>query len=267
MSFRQEGGAQPGVAEPRLDAAQYSQRDLLTCMCHAMRTPLSAILGFAQLMDSGKPAPTIAQQKNIERILEAGWYLEKLMNMTRDLALIESGTLALSLQPVPLAALMLDCQAMIESQAAMRGVRVTFPLFERIPWSVLADRVRLHEVLGHLLAAAIAGSEVDGTIVVLCEARGTEWIRIGIHDSREASAARRGTQPPHPFDGLEQAAVADGTAIGLLLAGRLVELMGGAIGAARIAGGGTVFSIDLKRILVPLAAGHAATHSVGEPTP
>jgi len=222
--------------------------DLLARMTHEMRTPLSAILGFAQLMDSGSPSPTVSQKRSIGRILQAGWYLEKLMNMTRDLALIESGTLSLSLEPVPLAAVMLDVEAMIESQAQMRGVRVTFPQFES-PCAVSADRIRLQEVLGNLLSAAIDDSEVDGTVVVTCETHAAEWIRIVIND-KEGSSVQRSTQ----------SLAVDGMEISLLLARRLVGLMGGTFAAECFDGPRKVFSFDLQRMLVPMAAGRTSTH-------
>jgi signal transduction histidine kinase len=230
-------------------------------MSHEMRTPLSAILGFAQLLESGRPCPTASQKRSIDRILEAGWYLEKLINMTRDLALIESGALSLSLESVPLAAVMLDCQAMIESQAQMRGVRVTFPLFES-PCVVSADRFRLQEVLGNLLSAAIDSSEVDGTVVVKCETHSSEWIRIGIEDGAEGLTMERRTQAFQPFDGLGQRATAvDGTEIGLLLARSLVGLMGGALGAESVEGARKLFSFDLKRMLGPTAADRNSAQS------
>jgi len=225
--------------------------DLLARMSHEMRTPLSAILGFAQLMESGSPSPTVSQKRSIDRILQAGWYLEKLMNMTRDLALIESETLSLSLEPVPLAAVMRDVEAMIESHAQMRGVRVTFPLFEA-PCSVSADRIRLQDVLGNLLSAAIDYSELGGTVVVTCETHSAEWVRIGFNDGGEGSSVEQSTQ----------SFAMDGTEIGLLLAKRLVGLMGGTFAAQGVDGPRKVFSFYLKRMLVPMAAaGRTSTHS------
>ncbi len=224
-----------------------------------MRTPLSAILGFAQLMESGCPSPTASQKRSIERILQAGWHLEKLISMTRDLALIESGTLSLSLEPVPLAAIMLDVSAMIESQAQMRGVRVAFPSCTAPCW-VSADRIRLQEVLGRLLAAAIEYCERDAVIVVDCETDSPEWIRIGIKDGGAGSWMERLTRCLQPLDALEQDATAtDGTGIGLLLARRLIEWMGGAIGSQSQEGSSHLICIDLRRVIVPTAADRAAT--------
>jgi signal transduction histidine kinase len=227
--------------------------DLLTRLSHEMRTPLSAILGFAQLLDSAKPPPTILQKRRIDRILEAGWHLDKLIDMTRDLALIESGALSLSLESVPLAGAMRDCQAMIESQAQFRSVRVIVPSLEN-QWSVLADRVRLQEVLGCLLSDAIEHGKADGAVVLHCETHGSEWIRIGINKRGKRSSAERLAMHFPPFAGLEQNVTAlDGAGPGLLLAGRLVDLMGGAIRGA-IDGDRKTFSCDLRRTRAPIAS-------------
>jgi signal transduction histidine kinase len=217
---------------------EFSQLDLLVHMTHEMRTPLNAILGFAQLMESGTPSPTDSQLRSIDMILQAGWQLEKLITVTRDLALIESGTLSLSLDAVPLAAVMLDCQSMIESKARLRGVHVSFPTFET-PCFVSADRDRLQQAMGHLLSAAIDNREAQGgAVVVDCDTRGAKWLRIGIHDGAGESLAERPTPLPQRAAGMD---------IGLLLAKRLVESMGGVFGTECI-GPNTVVSLHLQRI-------------------
>ena len=244
---------QPREAAPRPPAAGFSPSDLLTRMSHEMRTPLSAILGFAQLIDSGRPVPTYSQKKSIDRILQAGWYLEKLMGMTRDLALIESGNLSLSLESLPLQAVMLECQANLESLAQTRGVRVTFSLFET-PCFVSADRNRLQDALGHLLCAAIECCEVQDSIVVDYETHGAEWVRIKLHGA--GAGLERLMRSFLPVEVSEQKpAVADATGIGLVLAQRLIESMGGAIGMAVNDVTKKIFAFDLKRMLVPIDVG------------
>jgi signal transduction histidine kinase len=72
------------------EKANRAKTDFLSSMSHELRTPLNAILGFAQLMESGLPLPTPAQQRSLDQILKAGWYLLELINEILDLALIES---------------------------------------------------------------------------------------------------------------------------------------------------------------------------------
>ena len=100
-------------------------------MSHELRSPLNAILGFAQLINSDSPPPTPSQTASIDQILHAGWYLLELINEILDLAQIESGKLALSREPTSLAEVMLECQAMIEPQGQKRGIKMTFPAVRR----------------------------------------------------------------------------------------------------------------------------------------
>src|SRR5467141_5137786 len=82
------------------EKANLAKSNFLSSMSHELRTPLNAILGFGQLMESGSPLPTPAQKASIDQILQAGWYLLELINEILDLALIESGKLSISLEPV-----------------------------------------------------------------------------------------------------------------------------------------------------------------------
>ena len=84
------------------EQANLAKSEFLSSMSHELRTPLSAILGFAQLIESGLPAPTTSQKRSLDQILKAGWYLLDLINEILDLALIESGKLSLSLEPISL---------------------------------------------------------------------------------------------------------------------------------------------------------------------
>ncbi|MEX8520558.1 MAG: sensor histidine kinase [Leptothrix sp. (in: b-proteobacteria)] len=77
------------------EKANLVKSDFLSSMSHELCSPLNAILGFAQLMELGSPTPS--QQASINQILQAGWYLLKLINEILDLSLIESGEVSLSL--------------------------------------------------------------------------------------------------------------------------------------------------------------------------
>jgi len=243
------------------EKANLAKSDFLSSMSHELRTPLSAILGFAQLVESGSPPPTTSQMRNIEQILKAGWYLLELINEILDLALIESGKVSLSLESISLAEVMKECQAMIEPQAQKRGISVAFPQSE-IPYFVKADRTRVKQTLINLLSNAIKYNRVGGTVEVTCGANTAERIRISVQDTGEGLSPEKLPQLFQPFNRLgQESGVEEGTGIGLVVAKRLVELMGGEIGAESTVGVGSVFWIELNLAAAPqLAAG------AGEPT-
>jgi signal transduction histidine kinase/ActR/RegA family two-component response regulator len=228
------------------EKASLAKSDFLSSMSHELRTPLSAILGFAQLMETSSPLPTPSQKRSIGQILQAGWYLLELINEILDLALIESGKLSLSLEPSALTEVMRECEAMIEPQAQKRGISVTFPHLE-IPYFVNADRTRVKQVLINLLSNAIKYNRVGGTVIVDCIERAPGRIRIRVTDTGVGLSPEKLAQLFQPFNRLGQEANGEeGTGIGLVVSKRLIELMGGDIGAESSVGKGSVFWIDLN---------------------
>ena len=219
-------------------------------MSHELRSPLNAILGFAQLMDSDTPAPTPAQKGSIDQILHAGWYLLELINEILDLAVVESGRLTLSLEPVSLADVIIECQAMIEPQAQRQGIQVNFPQFDN-PCFVRADRIRLKQVLVNLLSNAIKYNRRGGTVDVhsLCVEDRTS---ISVADTGLGLSSEKLKQLFQPFNRLgQEASSTEGTGIGLIVTKRLVELMGGEIGVESTVGVGSVFWIKLMPSAAP----------------
>ena len=228
------------------EKANRAKTDFLSAMSHELRTPLNAILGFAQLMESGTPRPTPSQKRSLDQILKAGWYLLELINEILDLALIESGKVTLSREPVSLREVMLECRAMIEPQAQKRGIAMTFPRFE-VPHFVNADRTRVKQVLINLLFNAIKYNRPGGTVVVECSVVPPHSIRIGVRDTGAGLSPEQLDQLFQPFNRLgKDAGAEEGTGIGLVVTKRLVELMDGAIGVESTVGVGSVFWVELN---------------------
>ena len=157
----QETNVELESAKSAAEKANLAKSDFLSSMSHELRSPLNAILGFAQLMESISAMPTASQKESIAQILQAGWHLLKLINEILDLAMIESGKMSLSREPVSLAEVMSECQAMMEPQAQQRGIRMTFPRFDN-PFFVRADRTRLKQIVINLLSNAIKYNKEGG---------------------------------------------------------------------------------------------------------
>jgi PAS domain S-box-containing protein len=244
------------------DHANQAKSDFLSSMSHELRSPLNAILGFAQLLESGTPPPTPSQITSIAQILKAGWYLLELINEILDLALIESGRLSLSLEPTSLHDVLQDCQAMIEPLAQQKGVRLKFAPVDKACF-VHADRTRLKQVLVNLLSNAIKYNRPGGTAEVSYRLHSAGRLRISVRDSGEGLSAAKMAQLFQPFNRLGQETGAEeGTGIGLVVSRRLVELMEGEIGVTSTVGVGSVFWFELDAASEPRLALDALTEFI-----
>jgi PAS domain S-box-containing protein len=262
----QETNVELESAKSAAEKANLAKSNFLSSMSHELRSPLNAILGFAQLMESDSVPPTSSQKESIGQILHAGWYLLELINEILDLAMIESGRLSLSLEPVLMADVMLECRAMIEPQAQRRGIKMTYPQFD-MPNYVTADRTRLKQVFINLLSNAIKYNREQGRVEVKYISTSPERIRVSVIDTGVGLPPEKLAQLFQSFNRLgQEASSEEGTGIGLVVSKRLVELMGGMIGAESIVGVGSVFWIELISTEAPqILAGRAEAAAVARP--
>jgi signal transduction histidine kinase/ActR/RegA family two-component response regulator len=234
-------------------SANQAKSAFLSSMSHELRTPLNAILGFAQILTSDKLPSTLPQKKEFAgHILKSGRHLLTLINEILDLAKIESGAVALSMEPVEMQEMLAEVRTMMEPLASQRGIRALFP--DRCHVSVLADRTRLKQVLLNLLSNAIKYNREGGAVVVDCSEPSPDILRISVQDTGMGLKQEQIDMLFQPFNRLgQESGVEEGTGIGLVVTRRLVELMGGAISVSSSPGVGSVFSVDL-RSTVPVQA-------------
>jgi len=259
LTGRRQAEDEIAKAKAVAEKTSLASAEFLSGMSHELRTSLNAILGFAQLMESEQPPPTPSQKESVAKIVQAGWYLMELINEVMDLAMIESGRLSWSLEPMSLADVMHECQAAIEPQAQKSGIRMTLPEIDGQCF-IKADRTRVKQVLTNLLSNAIKYNRPGGSVVVECTVSAPQRVRISVTDTGAGMQPDQLAQLFRPFSRVgQETSAAAGAGIGLVVTKRLVELMGGAIGVRSHVGKGSVFWIELVTAAAPrLTAGDEA---------
>ncbi len=260
-------------AKAAAEKANRAKSEFLSSMSHELRTPLNGVLGFAQLMQSEKPPPSPSQQRSIQQILKGGWYLLRLINEILDLAMIESGKVTVSSEPMSLAEVLQDCRVLIGPQATKREIELILPEFDD-PFYIHADLTRVKQVVINLLSNAIKYNRTGGVVTVRCT-RADGRVRVHVKDTGAGLAPEQIGQLFQPFNRLgQEESMEEGTGIGLVVTKQLVELMGGQIGVDSERGVGTEFWVEfaasegpelgvpapvaVARIQAAMAAGQAA---------
>ena len=233
-------------------------------MSHDFRTPLNAILGFAQILDL-LPMDA-AHHDSVQQILQAGRHLLELVNDVLEISRIESGGLGLSLEAVALADVVGHAVEIVKPLAATRELRVTLgPLPS--PAAVLwVDRQRLMQILLNLLSNAVKYNRPGGSIDVGFQSKDAGRHRITIRDTGYGIPAEKMKLLFQPFErlGADRTSV-EGTGLGLSLSRRLAETMGGSLGVESIVDEGSVFWVDMPEA-APAAGQVAAIDPRGRAT-
>jgi PAS domain S-box-containing protein len=231
-----------------LERANQAKDRFLTSMSHELRTPLNAILGFSQLL-ANEALPSTAEQKRVfvHNIVTAGRHLLALIDEILDLAKIESGSMSLSLEPVPLTPLLADVAAMVRAQSAQRGIRMLYP--ESVAIAVRADHTRLKQIILNLLSNAIKYNHQGGAVVMDVAPAATGRVRISVQDTGNGLSPEQLAALFQPFNRLGQEGGAEeGSGIGLVVTKRLVELMNGTLDVSSTQGAGCMFWIELDAV-------------------
>ncbi|PWF54824.1 hybrid sensor histidine kinase/response regulator, partial [Massilia glaciei] len=210
------------------------------------------VLGFAQLMASDLPAPSPAQQRSIDQILKGGWYLLRLINEILDLAMIESGKVTISSEPMSLSDVLDDCHDLVGPQARKRSIALLFPA-GRVPCYILADVTRVKQIMINLLSNAIKYNRLGGTVIVRWSRNeATGMVRVSVADTGSGLGLDQVSQLFQPFNRLgQEGSTEEGTGIGLVVTKQLVELMGGTIGVNSEEAVGSEFWVEFKAAEAP----------------
>jgi hypothetical protein len=236
------------LAKETAERASRAKTEFLSRMSHELRTPLNAIIGFTQVLALDRAHPLApAQRDRIDKIQQAGWHLLNLINEILDLSRIEAGALQLSMAIVPVADVVDECVALVNADAQRRALAVGQTQTARAPANVWADRTRLKQVLLNLLSNAVKYNRDGGRIDIDLDADAEGRALITVRDTGPGLAPAQIEKLFEPFNrlGMESGPI-EGTGIGLTIALRLVEQMGGQLTVTSEPGVGSAFRVALQ---------------------
>ena len=233
-------------ARAAAEAANQAKTEFLSRMSHELRTPLNAMLGFVLLLLSDADEQLSPRQRSdLQRVLDAGQHLLALVEDVLDVARIEVGRLTVTTGAVALPPVLESALEMVAESARQRGVHIEAGHGAEPGMAVIADALRLRQVVCNLLSNAIKYNRPGGR-VRLRACRAGEQVGIVVEDDGPGMSAEQLSHAFEPFNrlGRERGPV-EGTGIGLALSNQLVRLMGGSIAIDSTPGQGCRVTVTL----------------------
>ncbi len=243
------------------EQASAAKTRFLANLGHEIRTPMTGVLGMAELLLEESPSPR--QRSYVEAIRHSGELLLKLVNDALDLARIEAGRLMLDPAPFDPRAMLADVRQLLQGQASGKDIELTAEADANVPAHVRGDALRIKQILLNLANNAIkftthgsvrlGAAWADGELVLHVVDTGP-----GISDNDRERLFQRFEQAASPER-------SSGSGLGLAICRELVALMGGRIALESTAGTGSHFTVSLPLPAVtaaPPPAAPAASRSV-----
>jgi len=226
---------------------------------HELRSPLTSVQGFAELLMLERESLTPRQAETVEVILDNCRHLVRLLNDLLDLARSDAGRLAIRPQPTEVAPLLDDVVRTMRAQTESANQSISEQIQPGLPpINVEPDRIR--QILVNLITNAHEYSPEGASIGVAARAAGAE-VEIAVSDNGPGIPAEQLERIFERFTrgdaGLTQRV--GGTGLGLAISKSLVELHGGSISAESTVGQGSTF-----RVILPVAASAVGDGAAGE---
>lgn len=238
-------------AKETAEAANRSKSIFLASMSHEIRTPLNAVLGFSQIA-LRDPGLSVENRHNLQIVNRSGEQLLALINDVIDVARIEARRMPLEETVFDLPALLDSLIENFRAKAVAKALRLVLEVEDNCLRYVVADEVKLRQILDNLLDNAIKFTQ-EGAVRLQSRTRrhnGQQWLEVEVSDSGQGIAPEDLERIFSPFEQTELGRVSQGgTGLGLTLGRGYARLMGGELTVSSVPGGGTCFHLS-----VPVAA-------------
>lgn len=230
------------------EAAQQASKaksDFLSMMSHEFRTPLSAIMGYTDLLKARIGGPiTEQQQEQLERIQTSALYLLQMVDEILAFSRMEAGREEVHANRVDAARVAREAAAVVEPLAREKGLGLHLELSDRLP-RIDTDPDKLRQILVNLLGNAVKFTE-NGEIRLAVSSRDGA-VEFQVHDTGIGIAAEHQKRIFEPFTRVERVTTrrTGGTGLGLSVVQRLAKLLGGEVRVESTPGRGSTFVLRL----------------------
>ena len=229
--------------------------EFLTNISYELRSPLTSIIGFTEILRQGIFGDLNKEQKEyLEDIYKASHQLEALINDILDISSIEAGYMKLNIDRFDIHAMMAAVIALVKERMQEHNLAFEFDCSPEIG-KMFGDETRIKQVLFNILSNAIKFTPVGGTVTLQAEEVGDNFITITIEDSGEGIGE---TELENIFKKFQKTKDKGGTGLGLSVAKNFIELHGGDIDVESELGKGTKVKITLPRENKELIEEHQA---------
>jgi NO-binding membrane sensor protein with MHYT domain/nitrogen-specific signal transduction histidine kinase len=233
-------------ARRRAEAASQVKSAFLTSMNHEFRTPLNAVMGFAEVMklNAAREPLTVRQRESLDQILGSAQQLLDLVEGVLDLVRSECGEMTTQIRPTAVGGLLRHACDAVAGEAERFGVTLSCEL--GLPaLTVMADADSLERALAALMSNAVKYNRPGGAVRVRSAVDGDK-VRVSVSDDGQGIPSERLSELFEPFNRLgRETGVIPGVGVSLAAARRLIEAMGGALEVDSIEGVGSTFTLVL----------------------